>query len=94
VGEVAVVQPPAFFLSYRGQLQLPATTSQEQPYLAAALASLTQGTALNFLRTPLRPVNERGKRRDGALNRLYFDFCYTAINYVGTSPDAQATGST
>jgi hypothetical protein len=53
MGEVAVVQPPAFFLAYRGQLQLPATTSNEQSYLAAALTGLTQSTAFNFLRTPL-----------------------------------------
>jgi mono/diheme cytochrome c family protein len=51
-GEVAVIQPPAFVLAYRGQLDLASETTH-QPYLAAALTGLTQGKALTYLRTPL-----------------------------------------
>jgi hypothetical protein len=52
-GEIAVVQPPAFFLAYRGQLDLASTATTPQPYLAAALGALTQAKLVSFLRTPL-----------------------------------------
>ncbi|MBI3416772.1 MAG: hypothetical protein HY043_15895 [Verrucomicrobia bacterium] len=52
-GEVTVIQPPTFTVAYRGQLDLPSATDAEPPHLSVALAGLTQGKPLNFLRTPL-----------------------------------------
>jgi hypothetical protein len=49
-GEVVVVQPPAFTVAYRGQLDL---TSVDQPYFSAAFSGLVLTNAHPFLRTPL-----------------------------------------
>ncbi len=51
-GEVAVIRPPEFLVSYRGQLE-GATPGAEQPYLAASLAALTGNKPIDFLRTPV-----------------------------------------
>ncbi|MFO1496958.1 MAG: hypothetical protein U1G07_00935 [Verrucomicrobiota bacterium] len=52
-GEVAVVQPPAFVLAYRGVLSLTGAGETDQAYLAAALEATKHGRPARFLRTPL-----------------------------------------
>src|SRR5262245_27521106 len=52
-GEVALVQPPAFTASYRGEVAASGQLTASESFLGQALASLTASRPLTFLRTPV-----------------------------------------
>ncbi len=52
-GEIAVVQPPAFTVAYRGQLPDGSGAAGQSNYLTTALNGVIQNQSYAFLRTPL-----------------------------------------
>jgi hypothetical protein len=52
-GEVVVVQPPAFTVAYRGQLEISPAAGGDHPYLGASLEGLVRDQPITFVHTPL-----------------------------------------
>jgi len=63
--EVAVIQPPAFTVAYRGAMTDGSASQPDQSYLGQTLAGLTGGLSLTFLRAAVadRCCRARPSRR-------------------------------
>jgi hypothetical protein len=92
-GEVALVQPPAFTVAYRGEVAGPTQSNASQSFLGQALTSLTVTQALTFLRTPvngprLSPVDEETPDYARDIAPIFYQYCAICHRPNGVAPFA------